>query len=210
MTSSVEQDFHATADVGALRIAQVYAEALLATALQRNEADAVLDELNGLADEVFRADPAIEIFLASPAVSVKRKAEVIEATFRGRCSDLLTDFLLVLNQHGRLALLRHVRYTYRELNDRRVHRVRVQVRSAVPLSDEQRGRLEQMTREGMGLEPVLETSIDPDLLGGLVVNVGDWQYDDSVRSRVQRIRDQIIERTSHEIQSGRDRFSSDS
>ena len=50
--------------------------------------------------------------------------------------------------------------------------------------------------------------VDPDLLGGMVVWVGDWLYDASVRSRLESIRNQLIERSSHEIQSGRDRFSS--
>ena len=59
-----------------------------------------------------------------------------------------------------------------------------------------------------GKEPVLHTRVDPDLLGGLVVRVGDWLYDASVRTRLADIRDQVIQRSSHEIQSGRDRFRS--
>ena len=55
---------------------------------------------------------------------------------------------------------------------------------------------------------MLATKIDPDLLGGLVVRVGDWLYDASVRTQLETIRNQIIARSSHEIQSGRNRFSS--
>ena len=59
------------------------------------------------------------------------------------------------------------------------------------------------------MEPVLDVQVDPELLGGLVVRVADWQFDGSVRSRLQNLRNQLIENSSHEIQSGRDRFRSD-
>ena len=73
----------------------------------------------------------------------------------------------------------------------------------------ERERLAQGLRNAFQLEPVLETRIDPDLIGGLVVRIGDWLYDGSVRNKLEIIRDQIIERSSHEIQSGRDRFCTD-
>jgi F-type H+-transporting ATPase subunit delta len=51
--------------------------------------------------------------------------------------------------------------------------------------------------------------VDPSLLGGLVVRTGDYVYDASVRTRLETIRKQLIERSSHEIQTGRDRFYAD-
>ena len=60
----------------------------------------------------------------------------------------------------------------------------------------------------MKREPVLIPKVDPDILGGLIVQVGDWRYDASVRHQLDIIRNQLIESSSHEIQVGRDRFSS--
>jgi len=61
--------------------------------------------------------------------------------------------------------------------------------------------------KGIGhVEPVLQETVDPDLLGGMVVRILDWVYDASVRARLQMLRNQLIERSSHGIQSGRDRF----
>ncbi len=77
----------------------------------------------------------------------------------------------------------------------------------MPLPDDQLERLRNELRGALRREPILETRVDPDLLGGLVVQVGDWVYDSSVRSRVADIRNQLIERSSHEIQSRRNRFS---
>jgi F-type H+-transporting ATPase subunit delta len=209
MTESKQRQRKPTADVGALGIARVYAEALLAAADKQGQADTVLGELDALIDEVFRDDPAAESYLASPAVPEQKKAEAIASVFGPRASELLTNFLQVLNKHRRLDLLRHVRFAYRQLLDEQRRRVRVQVRSAVPLTEEQRNRISEMVGRALNLEPVLETREDPSLLGGLVVRVRDVQFDGSLRTRLEKIRNQIIERSSHEIQRRRDRFSSD-
>jgi F-type H+-transporting ATPase subunit delta len=202
-----ERHFHPASDVSALRIAHVYAEALLGAAARHGQAEAVRDELDSLVDDVFRTDPRVESFLATPAVSQKAKQAILESVFGHRAGELFTNFLLVLNSHGRLELLRHIRTAYRELLDRRANRVRVEVRSAVPLPDDQRRRLEQEVREAFHVEPVLEERVEPDLLGGLTVRVGDWQYDGTLRTRLQTIRNQVLARSSYEIQRRRDRFS---
>jgi len=189
-------------------VARVYAEALYNAADKRQEAVGILEDLEGLVNQVFRRDPGIEAFLASAAVGRERKAQLIRRAFEGRASDLLVNFLQVLNEHDRLDLLRAIAAAYRDLYDRRSGRIHVHVRSAVPLGEDQQEKLKQELRASFGKEPMLDTRVDPDLLGGLVVRVGDWLYDASVRTRLQDIRDQVIERSSHEIQSGRDRFRS--
>ncbi len=190
------------------RVARVYADALLKAAAEHGRGAEVLDELNALVGDVFRREPELEQFLASPAVGRERKGEVIRRTFEGRASELLVNFLYVLNNHDRLDVLRGVRAVYNDLFDRSQNRVRVVVRSAVPLAGDQRERIASELREAFGKEPVLHASVDPALLGGLVVQVDDWVYDASVRTRLELIRKQLVERSSHAIQSGRDRFSS--
>jgi F-type H+-transporting ATPase subunit delta len=196
------------ADVSAQRVARVYAEALVNAADRQGQADAVLGELEALVRDVFRADPLLEQFLAGGVISRRRRGEVIRAVFAKRAGQLLVNLLLVLNEHDRLGLLRTVLVEARRLRDKRAGRTRIEVRSAVPLADEQLDRLRRQLRDAFHLEPVLEPRVDADLLGGLVVRVGDWVYDSSVRTRLDTIRNQLIERSSHEIQSRRDRFSS--
>jgi F-type H+-transporting ATPase subunit delta len=205
----MSQNGNQAVDVGAQRIARTYAQALLDAAEKRGQAQEVLDQLDSLVHDVFAAKPEFEGFLASRAISRKRKPPVIRSAFQGRASDVFLNFLLVLNDHERLDLLRPILSAYRQLYEERTHRVRVRVRSAVPLPDDQRQRLEQELRAAFQREPILETRVDPDLLGGLVVQVGDWVYDGSIRSRLAEIRNHLIESSSYEIQSRRDRFSSD-
>jgi len=198
---------HTVHDVGGQRIARVYATALLNAAEKQGKAEEVLDELDSLVSDLFQADPQLEAFLASGAIGRHQKESLIRSAFQGRASEAFLNFLLVLNDHERLDMLRSILGEVQELRNQRVGRLRIQVQSAVPLPDDQRDRLVQQLREKFQKEPVLETRVDPELLGGLVVQVGDWVYDGSVRTQLENIRNQIIERSSYEIQSGRNRFS---
>jgi F-type H+-transporting ATPase subunit delta len=206
MSEPVDDTFEGTADVSAQRVARTYAEALLNAAEKQGQAEEVLEELQELAQAV-RRDPTVAAFFGSGMVPRDRRRAALRATFEGRASDLVTSFLLVLNEHERLEVWRTAITAYRDLYDQRRGVVRVQVRSAAPLPDDQRERLLEELRRNMLLKPVLEVAVDPDLLGGLIVRAGDWLYDASVRSRLATIRDQLSESIKHEIQSGRDRFS---
>lgn len=198
----------AVADVSAQRVARVYAEALLNAASGPEQADEVLSELDSLVGEVFTAEPGFEAFLTQSAAGRGRKALLIRKTFADRVSSVLLNFLLVLNDHDRLDLLRPILIEARELDNRRHNRIPVQVTTAVPLPDDQRKRLLEQLHSTFGFDPVMQTEVNPDLLGGIIVRVGTWLFDGSVRSQLDNLRKQLIERSSHEIQSGRDRFSS--
>jgi F-type H+-transporting ATPase subunit delta len=209
MSTQGEQAAHRVVDVGAQRVARTYAQALLTAAEKQGQAPAVLEELESLVGDLFAALPQFEAFLSSLAISRTRKPSVIRSALQAQASPLVLNFLLVLNDHERLELLRPIAAAYRALYEERTGHIRVRVQSAVPLPDDQRQRLAEELRAKYQKEPILETSVDPDLLGGLVVQVGDWLCDGSVRSRVADILNQLIEKSSHEIQDRRDRFSSD-
>ena len=197
-----------TADVSAQRIARVYAEALYKAAEAKGEAKEILDELTSLVNDVFRASAGLETYLGSGAVGREHKRDLIKKTFDGRASETLTNFLQVLNNHDRLDLLRAIQRAYQELYEERTGHIVAEVRSARPLSDEQAERLRRELRETFRREPILAARVDEDLLGGLMIRVGDWVYDATVRTQLNNFRNQLIERSSHAVQTGRDRFSS--
>ncbi|HET6576300.1 MAG TPA: ATP synthase F1 subunit delta [Fimbriiglobus sp.] len=172
------------------RLARVYAEALMAAA--GTQADAIGDDLDALVADVLTEHPDAERFLASGAVNRKTKAAVLQAAFGEGVSEVLRNFLGVLNQNNRLGLLRAIAAAYRKLHDEAAGRVRVRVASAVPLSDVQLGKLKKTLTNQLRAEPVLDARTDPDLLGGLVVQVGDRVYDSSVRTRLNSLRTHLL------------------
>lgn len=189
------------------RLAKVYAEALLDVAQERGQADEIAQDLQVFVNEVYKESAELEETLSSPVIKRVAKVPVLEKLFKGRVNDLFYNFLIVLNAKDRLGLIRHVLAAYRDQLDQRAKRIRVIVRSVVPLGDEQVERLKQSIAQATGLDPTISVTTDPELLGGMIVQVGDHVFDSSVRNRIETIRNQLLARSSYEIQTGRDRFS---
>lgn len=192
------------ADVSAERIARVYAESLFNAA--GGEAEAVGEELRELVEVACKKEALLYPFMASGSIASKVKKEFFEKNFRGKASDTLVDFLQVLNNHGRLELLQAIAQGFRELVNEKSKRVTAFVKSAVALSDDQRQALKKQLNDMFHVEPMLDEQLDPELLGGLIVRVGDWQFDGSLKARINQLKNQLLERSSHEIQGRRDRF----
>ena len=192
-------------DAIAPELTRNYAEALLNAS--GDQANAVLEELEAIRSDVLQAHPRFAAILGSPSVSNDEKDRILTDTFEGKALPTVVNFLRVLNRHGRLGMLPSVTLQARATLDRRQNRKPVTVRSAVPLDEGQKAevlaRLASMTQA----TPVLTLEVDPSLIGGLVVQVGDDVYDASVRTRLERLRGRLIERKTHEIQSRRDHFS---
>jgi F-type H+-transporting ATPase subunit delta len=191
--------FQPTAGLSEQRIARVYAEALLNAAEGADAVEDIREELRQVVQELFRAAPQFEEFLASGIISRDNKEKVIRSAFDGKASEMFFHFLLVLARHDRLNILRSILQAYNQLLDQRRRRIPVQVRSAVPLSEDQVSRLRDELRETFGLEPVMHAQVDPAILGGLVVRVGDFVFDRSVRNELNAIQKQLLSRSSSEI-----------
>lgn len=208
MSELQELESSPTADVSVMHIARIYAESLLDAAAKKGETDAVLEELDSLIDDLFKAQPQFETLLSSAVVGQHIRHDVLEKTFSGRASETFLSFLQVLNRHERLELIRPIRVAAHEIDNERRGRLRVVVHSAVPLPDDIRAALSERIRQRYQKEPILETHLDPDLIGGMKVRIQDDQVDATVSNQVDKIKNYMLERSSHEIQSGRNRLSS--
>jgi F-type H+-transporting ATPase subunit delta len=193
-------------DIDVLRIAKVYAEALLLAATKKNLVDDFQEAFDTLVGNPLRrsdeqTDPAA--LMASTMIPRQKRNEIIRKLFDGKVDVLFVNFIMVLNDHDRLSILRPVAAMYRQLRDEYHKRVRVQVHTAVPLQEAQKKQLSEMARTRFAREPVLVEYVEPDLLGGLRVQVGDQVIDLSVKARLESIKNQLIERSNHEIQRRR-------
>lgn len=194
------------ADVGVEHIADVYAKALLDSAERAGQTAAVNDEFNAVMTEVIDRYPKLEAVFDSILVLPEEKEALIDKTFGGRVSPLLVNFLKVVARHGRLDCLRAIHRQLHAAYDKLRRRIPVLLTTAEPVSAEMAGQIINELRGKLEGEPVIEQKVDPSLIGGAVLRVGDMIYDGSIANQMQELRRKASDRSAHEIQSGRDRF----
>jgi F-type H+-transporting ATPase subunit delta len=197
-------------DVGAQRVAAVYARALVGATEKAGQTAEVLEELDSLVADVLDRFPQFEAVLSSRIVSHEAKEALLNKTLGKQASVLLLNFLKVLSRHERLDVLRYVRRAMHQLVTELRGLVRVRVTTPSAVDDALAAQITAAVKGFTGGEPLLERRVDPDLIGGLVLQVGDTVYDGSVSAHLARLRTQMIDRSVYEIQSGRDRFAAGS
>jgi len=195
-------------DVAGLQVATLYAQALLDATAASGKIEETLAELDSFVTEVLDKLPHLESLFTSALVADDKKAELVDRLLKGRASPILLNFLKVLGRHGRLDILRSVHQVAQGLLDEQRKMVRVEVATASPLSDELKSRLTESVRQMFGRTPILEVQVRSELIGGIMMRVGDTVYDGSIATRLEQFRQQMIDRSVHEIQSRRDSFSS--
>ena len=197
---------HVLEDPSAQAVARVYADAFLAAA-ESVGVDAAIEELSSFLDDVLTAYPEFETILVSGLLSRDDKLGLIDRVVAPFGSEFFANFLRVLARHDRLDLLPLILAESRLKREGQLGQRRVQVRSATELSTKTLDTIRGQLSASLPFEPILETRTDPDLLGGVVIQIGDTVYDGSLRSRMNQLRTRLRERSLHEVQVGRDRFS---
>jgi F-type H+-transporting ATPase subunit delta len=197
-----------TYDTGAWRTATVYAEALVATAEKSGATDAVIQEFDSFVDDVLEKLPKLESVLTSGFVDEETKQAMLQKAFANRASPMFLSFLHVLVRHSRLDMLRLIHLTAHEEYDRVKNRMRVLVSTAEPLDAASEQAITQEIEHRLHLQPILDKQVRPELIGGMVLRIGDRVYDGSIATQLQRLREQMVTRSINEIQSRRDSFSS--
>jgi F-type H+-transporting ATPase subunit delta len=194
------------ADVGVEHLADVYAQGLLGAAENAGQSEQLLAEFRSLLTDVLDPFPKLEAILASAFISHEDKVGMLDRMLAGRYSPLLISFLKIVSRHGRLDCLRVIHRQTALAYDRLRGRVHVELTTATPLDEAAAGRIAENLRAVLGGEPVLRRTTNPDLIGGAVLRVGDTVYDSSIANQLHLFRQQMIQRSAHEIQSRRDRF----
>ena len=197
---------HIEADARVEHIADVYGEALLGAAENAGRTEELLQEFELLVTDVLERFPRLEAILVSVLIPHEEKAGILDRILGGRFSPLMINFLKVVSRHGRLDCLRAIHRQIRLLYDQLRGRVHVQLTTATPLGDAVASRIAASLRSLLRAEPVLQRLTDPELIGGAVLRVDDTVYDASIANQLHLIRQQMIDRSAHEIQSRRDRF----
>src|SRR5262245_14733657 len=167
-------------DIGRGRIGTTYAKAFLGVAENSGRAEPLVQEFNELVTQVLERFPEFDRTLSSPRVSVEEKQVLLDRVLGGRVSDELLRFLQVVGQHGRLDCLREIRQAAIELFQTSRGIVTVHVTAAAPLGAELQQRIREALNQKLGRSVELKVHFDPEILGGIVVRVGDTVFDGSI------------------------------
>jgi F-type H+-transporting ATPase subunit delta len=178
-------------------IARNYADTLLALA-QRHGGAATAQEFLTAAEELaslLQAEPRIRAFLATPGISAEAKKNALRGALQGRVPELFLRFVLLVVDKRRDALLREIAAAYRDRVDEMMGRVRVDVRISHAPDAALQDEIRQTLQARLGREVIPTFTVDPELLGGMVMRMGDQILDGSVRSQAAGLRRRLMEAT---------------
>ena len=181
--------------MGPTIIARNYAETLLAVA-QRHGGDRAVDEYARAIDDVaemLRRDARIRQFLETPRISAEAKKDALRKALRGRAPELFVRFVLVVVDKRRQAMFGEIAQAYQALMDQALGRVRAQITLSHAPDAALQTEIQRALEARLGMPVVPAFQVDPELLGGLVVRVGDEVLDGSVRSRAAGLRRRMLE-----------------
>lgn len=171
------------------QISRVYARSLFEVAVDRDAVDRVREQIGQLA-EGLDTSRDLQLFLFSPQFSSAEKRDGLRRAIEG-ADPIVENLLDVLVDNGRLQLLPEVRRAFDELYDD-LHRVLpVRITTAVPLDEATTARIGEEVGRGTGREVQLTAEVDPDLVGGIVLRVGNSILDASIRQRLENLRRQV-------------------
>jgi len=169
--------------------AKRYAQAAFDIARERDELDRWAGDLQAIAD--LAAQPGVLDVLDSSRVPSDAKVRLLRAGLTD-LSPLATNLAHLLVEKGRIALAEQVRAEYQRLLDEHRGVAQATVITAVSLSEDERRAVVQRLQEVTGRQIVLETQVDPEILGGLVARIGDRVIDGSTRGRLLALRQSLM------------------
>lgn len=168
-------------------IAEPYAQALMSLARDNDLVDRISEDVNSLLNLMGESED-FRTCLTNPIFKAEDKKAVLNQVAREQLHPFTYNFLMILIDRGRIAFLEPICKQFQQLVRQLRQTVLAEVASAVPLSDEQQESIRQKVKGMTQAQQVeLDTKIDPDLLGGVIIKVGSKIVDASLRGQLRRI-----------------------
>ncbi|AGA59873.1 MAG: F0F1 ATP synthase subunit delta [Thermobacillus sp.] len=171
--------------------AKRYAKALYEAAAQQDLVWDVEQQLKALVDALEQT-PEFKAFLGSPNIETSRKISVLEEALAGKTSDLLTRFIRLLIERGRQADLPGVYRAYARIAGDASGQARAIVYTAKPLGEAELAAIAEQFGKVTGKTIRAEQEVDPSLIGGVMVRIGDRLYDGSLSGKLARLEKALI------------------
>lgn len=177
-----------------------YAQALYDVALKKNKVEEFREDLTEIA-HLIENSPETDRIIHHPEISIKQKKDFFITLFKNRIDEDLLTFLLVLVEKDRILYLKEKLEEFNKIDMEHKNTIVAHVRSAVPLTDPQRERLKQALGKKHHKTIVLDEKVEREILGGLLVKVGDELIDGTLRHHLGELKEQLsnaLEGNQHE------------
>jgi F-type H+-transporting ATPase subunit delta len=170
-------------------IASVYARSLFEVAKEQDTLDVVREQLGQFADAL-NDDRELQVFFFSPYFSTEEKKDGLAKVIEGADAAVLNFFELLVEKH-RMPVIFRIRRTYDELWEHENKLLPVTITSAIELDEDIARRIGDQIGEQTGQRVELTKTVDPDIIGGLVLRVGNSILDASIRNRLETLRKNV-------------------
>ena len=171
-------------------IAEVYARSLFEVAKEQDKLDVVREQLGQFADTL-DGDRELQVFFFSPYFSTQEKKDGLERAVSD-ADPVVLNFLELLIEKHRMPVLFRIRGNYERLWEDENRLLPVQITSAVELDQSIAKQLGDRIAEQTGRKVELSSRVEPEILGGIVVQVGNSVLDASIRNRLDQLRRQVV------------------
>jgi len=169
---------------------RTYAEALFQAAKERGRLAEVHEELDDFAAAVAEV-PELRSVLRNPQVEPRTKASLLQELLAD-ADELVRNFLRLTAEKGRVGEIEEIARELDRLVAREERRLDVELTTAFELSEEEATRIVAQIEEASGRKVDATRTVDPDLIGGIVLRAGSLQVDASVRGRLERLRHELV------------------
>lgn len=167
-----------------------YASALFDISLELQNLDQVRAELNFILD-CFKAEPQLYTILKSPLITASEKKGIIDNIFKDRVKTEVLNFIRIIIDKGREQYIEAIIKEYGALADVYMNKVDAVAITAVPLENNDLVRLQANLSKSSGKNIQLQNQVDPSIIGGILVKIGDKVIDGTVRSRLANMQEQL-------------------
>lgn len=174
-----------------MSVAKRYAKAIFELALEQGRLEAIGADL-ALVRETLVQNPDWQAWLANPQVAVADKQEAVRRTYGDKVAPEVVQLLSIMLKNKRATRIVAVVDEYRVLLDEHQGIVHAHVSSAFPLTEAEEANITASFEKLTGKSVVLHKEVDPELIGGILVRIGDRLYDGSVRGLLQRLEKRLV------------------
>jgi len=173
---------------------RTYARALFEAAQEHDRLQGVADDLGDFVASV-REVPELRALLGNPQLEPRAKVAALEQILGG-ADELVRNFLLLVTERGRAGQLDEINREFERLVAAEQGRLDVELTTAFELSDEEAREIVTQIEQASGRTVVASRKVDPELIGGLVLQAGSMRVDASVRGRFDRLRQELLTRAT--------------